>query len=179
MRLSPRSPQRYLRGSFEMNRFRAVPVRAMRNGVAHKAWGIAFVRLPICVAIFVRGTHGGGRLSTIWKRRPDGLLRIAFLVPVIMTIGHPRRDGHIAGRWSSGFSAPGPSVVRHTPALPVSRPIGCGHEARCLVRGAFSTSLILELPQAIRRRPRFFFARKARRWQFDAPRFSSAATNRI
>lgn len=57
-------------------------------------------------------------MSTIWNRA-CWWLRIAFC-PVIMIIG-------MAPRWAyaapvARFSAPGPSVLRHTPGRPVSRP---------------------------------------------------------
>jgi len=57
-------------------------------------------------------------MSTIWKRAWRDV-RMPFC-PVIITIG-------IAPTWAKAaavvrLSAPGPSVVMHTPGLPVSRP---------------------------------------------------------
>ncbi len=57
-------------------------------------------------------------MSTIWKRA--WLRRMIAFWPVIRTIGIAPRCAYAAP--VARFSAPGPSVLMHTPGLPVRRP---------------------------------------------------------
>ncbi len=56
--------------------------------------------------------------STIWKC--PCLLDLIGFCPVIISIGMPPSCAYAAA--VTKFVAPGPSVARHTPVLPVSRP---------------------------------------------------------
>ncbi|KAG1386429.1 hypothetical protein G6F59_016865 [Rhizopus arrhizus] len=57
-------------------------------------------------------------MSTIWKRAC--LLATMPFCPVIMITGHAPSNAYAAPVVK--LSAPGPSVARHTPGLPVRRP---------------------------------------------------------
>ena len=73
--------------------------------------------LTICRAILVNGAMVE-TMSTTWNRACLRL-KIPFW-PVIITMGMAPSSAKAAPVVK--FSAPGPSVARHTPGLPVSRP---------------------------------------------------------